>query len=99
MTKPELGTKRLCTGCGTRFYDLNTTPITCPKCGAPFKVVQTKTSTRSAQPAAARQPAVAPPNTEPTPPDPKDTLIEELDGDDPDVSELIDDNEKNKEDS
>jgi uncharacterized protein (TIGR02300 family) len=33
MTKPELGTKRLCASCGTRFYDLVHSPITCPKCG------------------------------------------------------------------
>jgi uncharacterized protein (TIGR02300 family) len=33
MTKPELGTKRLCTSCGARFYDLLHSPITCPKCG------------------------------------------------------------------
>lgn len=32
MAKPELGTKRLCTNCGAKFYDLNKTPITCPKC-------------------------------------------------------------------
>jgi uncharacterized protein (TIGR02300 family) len=33
VTKPELGTKRLCASCGARFYDLLHTPITCPKCG------------------------------------------------------------------
>jgi uncharacterized protein (TIGR02300 family) len=33
MTKPELGTKRLCASCGARFYDLLQSPITCPKCG------------------------------------------------------------------
>jgi uncharacterized protein (TIGR02300 family) len=33
MTKPELGTKRLCAKCGARFYDLLHSPITCPKCG------------------------------------------------------------------
>ncbi|MPZ36831.1 MAG: TIGR02300 family protein [Rhizobiales bacterium] len=32
MAKPELGTKRLCANCGAKFYDLNKTPITCPKC-------------------------------------------------------------------
>jgi uncharacterized protein (TIGR02300 family) len=32
MTKPELGTKRLCASCGARFYDLLHSPITCPKC-------------------------------------------------------------------
>jgi uncharacterized protein (TIGR02300 family) len=33
MTKPELGTKRLCASCGAKFYDLLHSPITCPKCG------------------------------------------------------------------
>jgi uncharacterized protein (TIGR02300 family) len=36
MTKPELGTKRLCASCGARFYDLLHSPITCPKCGTVF---------------------------------------------------------------
>ncbi len=38
MAKPELGTKRVCASCGARFYDLNKTPITCPKCGTEFTV-------------------------------------------------------------
>jgi uncharacterized protein (TIGR02300 family) len=40
MTKPELGTKRLCADCGAKFYDLNQAPIACPKCGAAFEAVQ-----------------------------------------------------------
>ncbi|MFQ5773718.1 MAG: TIGR02300 family protein [Kiloniellaceae bacterium] len=36
MTKPDWGTKRLCQGCGTKFYDFGRAPITCPKCGAEF---------------------------------------------------------------
>ena len=32
MVKLELGTKRLCSGCSARFYDLNKDPIVCPKC-------------------------------------------------------------------
>jgi uncharacterized protein (TIGR02300 family) len=97
MTKPELGTKRLCTECGARYYDLNTIPIACPKCGAQFKVVEPKTGPRSSQPAAVRQPAVAPRKTEPTSPEPKeDTLIEELDEDDADVSGIIDNKDDEK---
>lgn len=38
VAKPELGTKRLCQGCGAKFYDLNRDPILCPKCGTPFLV-------------------------------------------------------------
>ena len=33
MAKPELGTKRICVACSTRFYDLQKTPAVCPKCG------------------------------------------------------------------
>jgi len=34
MAKPELGLKRTCVACGTRFYDLMRAPATCPRCGA-----------------------------------------------------------------
>jgi uncharacterized protein (TIGR02300 family) len=33
VTKDNWGVKRLCPSCGTRFYDLNKNPATCPKCG------------------------------------------------------------------
>lgn len=36
MAKPELGLKRICPNCGTKYYDLNRNPILCPRCGAPF---------------------------------------------------------------
>ena len=36
MTKSELGTKRRCNSCNTKFFDLNTDPIVCPKCSAVF---------------------------------------------------------------
>lgn len=34
MPKEEWGTKRLCPHCGSRFYDLQNDPMTCPACGA-----------------------------------------------------------------
>lgn len=34
MVKPEWGTKRECTDCGARFYDMDKDPIVCPKCEA-----------------------------------------------------------------
>lgn len=37
MAKPEWGTKRTCHACGTRFYDLQHSPATCPKCGTVFE--------------------------------------------------------------
>jgi uncharacterized protein (TIGR02300 family) len=33
MAKPELGIKRVCVSCATRFYDLTKQPAVCPKCG------------------------------------------------------------------
>ena len=30
------GLKRICTSCGTRFFDLNKRPIVCPSCGTEF---------------------------------------------------------------
>ena len=33
MAKPELGLKRTCVACGTKFYDLIRAPAICPKCG------------------------------------------------------------------
>ena len=98
MTKPELGTKRLCAECGAKYYDLNTTPVTCPKCGASFQIIETKTASRSVQRPAVRQPE-APRKTEPTPADPTETLIEEVDEDDADVSQIIDGKEKDQEDT
>jgi uncharacterized protein (TIGR02300 family) len=32
VTKPDLGTKRVCASCNARFYDLNKTPAICPAC-------------------------------------------------------------------
>lgn len=39
-TKAARGTKRTCqnSGCGSRFYDLNRDPITCPICGAQYVI-------------------------------------------------------------
>jgi uncharacterized protein (TIGR02300 family) len=53
VTKPELGTKRSCARCGAKFYDLNHSPITCPKCGAVSEAVQASSRPR----AAPREPA------------------------------------------
>jgi uncharacterized protein (TIGR02300 family) len=36
VTKPELGTKRVCGSCTSKFYDLNKDPIVCPRCGTVF---------------------------------------------------------------
>lgn len=42
VAKPELGTKRQCRNCSTRFYDLARDPILCPKCGTVFQLHEAK---------------------------------------------------------
>jgi uncharacterized protein (TIGR02300 family) len=42
MAKPELGLKRVCVSCGTRFYDLARAPAVCPKCGTEQPAEQPK---------------------------------------------------------
>jgi uncharacterized protein (TIGR02300 family) len=39
-TKQDRGTKRTCQNseCGSRFYDLNRSPITCPICGSAYVI-------------------------------------------------------------
>jgi uncharacterized protein (TIGR02300 family) len=52
VAKPEWGTKRLCTSCGARFYDLSRQPIECPKCHTvldPDQVVRLKRSRSAPQ--------------------------------------------------
>ncbi len=36
MAKAEWGLKRTCQSCGARFYDLQRSPIVCPKCEAEY---------------------------------------------------------------
>src|SRR5690242_4929077 len=40
MAKPELGMKRVCVSCSTRFYDLQKSPAICPKCGTEQPIEQ-----------------------------------------------------------
>jgi uncharacterized protein (TIGR02300 family) len=40
MTKAERGEKHRCLACNTAFFDLNRTPIVCPKCDEIFQVVE-----------------------------------------------------------
>jgi len=59
--KPELGTKRACPSCGTKYYDLNRSPIVCPSCGTVFQVAATS---RAAERVAAKAVAVPEPVAE-----------------------------------
>ena len=49
MAKPELGGKRQCQNCGTKFFDLNRDPIVCPKCGTVFQALTRGAAARRAE--------------------------------------------------
>lgn len=36
MSKAEWGTKRICPGCGKRYYDMRKNPPVCPSCKTAF---------------------------------------------------------------
>jgi uncharacterized protein (TIGR02300 family) len=57
VARAELGTKRHCSSCGAKFYDLGKTPILCPKCGSVFEVAVVSASSRRE---AAKAPVVVP---------------------------------------
>lgn len=53
----NLGTKRACPECGTKFYDFLRTELTCPKCEEVFEVVEETTPTVAAPLPGARKKA------------------------------------------
>ncbi len=59
MANPEWGAKRICTTCGTKFYDLRRTPIACPKCETPYVPEPPPKPRRSAAPEAKVKPPAA----------------------------------------
>jgi uncharacterized protein (TIGR02300 family) len=59
VAKPELGTKRLCTNCSTKFYDLNKEPIVCPKCHTVMELATVAARARPETVAAASAAAAA----------------------------------------
>jgi uncharacterized protein (TIGR02300 family) len=65
VAKPELGTKRLCTNCGAKFYDLSKDPIVCPKCDSVVEIAplspRSRPTGRAAAPVAEEE--VAAPET------------------------------------
>jgi uncharacterized protein (TIGR02300 family) len=64
VAKPELGTKRICGSCGTKFYDLARDPILCPKCGTLYEIVAIPTRVSAAK---AAPPVPTPVAEEPEP--------------------------------
>ena len=92
MPKPEWGTKRECSSCTVRFYDLGKTPIVCPKCGAVFEL-----PARSGVPPAAVTSNAPKPDTtggsDAAAPAKAHDEAEPLEDEDVDDDDFIDDNE------
>ena len=78
MAKAEWGLKRSCQSCGAKFYDMQRSPIVCPKCGATFDP-ESLLKSRRAKPV----PAVAKPAPEPA----EAEVEEEAEGDEKEKEE------------
>ncbi|MFM8799114.1 MAG: TIGR02300 family protein [Tagaea sp.] len=97
MAKAEWGLKRTCQSCGARFYDLQRSPISCPKCGAEYDPEALLKSRRGKAAPAVVKPVVAetPEPEEAAAEDDEeeeDAVIEdtsELGEDDEDVAEVV----------
>lgn len=88
VAKPELGTKRQCPKCGTRFYDLGKSdPITCINCGQTF-LPEAILKPRRPIPEAVEEKVAKKPE-----PDTDDDILEEDDDGDMDTILEIEDDE------
>jgi uncharacterized protein (TIGR02300 family) len=67
VSKVEWGVKRLCQSCGTKFYDLQRAPITCPSCGTEADRESPLKSRRARSTAAAPKPVPVAPVKKPPP--------------------------------
>jgi uncharacterized protein (TIGR02300 family) len=59
LAKPEWGSKRTCSSCGARFYDLRRDPITCPICTTVYDP-ERQPRVRRGGPAIRDEPVLAP---------------------------------------
>ncbi len=93
MAKPDLGTKRLCPSCATRFYDLKKNPVVCPSCetAVPTEPVlkPKRAAAKEAAPVKAAEPAVVPDESEDELAEAKDIDVEVEDDEDDDEESLI----------
>jgi uncharacterized protein (TIGR02300 family) len=88
LVKPELGTKRSCPSCQTRFYDLGKEEIVCPNCGVTFVPEQLLPSKADHQTTKAR--VVAEPEPVPEPEIEVEKAEETVDTGDDDIADVED---------
>ena len=70
--KAKRGTKRVCGGCGAKFYDLNRDPAVCPLCETVFEIKKSEPKPKKA-PVKVEKPEEKPKAAE------GDTILEEED--------------------
>jgi uncharacterized protein (TIGR02300 family) len=78
VAKPELGTKRLCSNCAAKFYDLHKDPIVCPKCETVFTIAPVSSRSR-AEPARTKAPVEEEASVAPETADAEFVSLEEAD--------------------
>ena len=82
MVDSKLGNKCQCEACNAKFYDLNKSPVVCPKCNTTLKIVQAEKTPPADAPD-------LPPDDETELEDDEDTLsLEDIDDDDDDDDTL-----------
>jgi uncharacterized protein (TIGR02300 family) len=91
---PQLGSKRVCVSCSTRFYDMTKAPPVCPKCGTvqPPEVVRVRAPVREPRrPFRTPVPVAAEPEEEAAPlaDADEDAEVEEADDDDDEAPEVV----------
>jgi uncharacterized protein (TIGR02300 family) len=84
VAKPELGGKRQCQKCSTKFFDLNKSPIVCPKCSTVFHLAQLARSTGRTAPVGDDEIEIDPAAAELV-------ALEDADGPDAKVVDLVED--------
>ena len=89
MARATLGSKRICSSCNAKFYDLGRDPAICPECGAQHPQASFLKPRRVKPPA----PRAAPKKPVPKEEDADDIALEEEDEDDEAVDDLDDDDD------
>jgi uncharacterized protein (TIGR02300 family) len=97
VAKAEWGVKRLCQGCGAKFYDFLKDPSTCPSCGKKFdpealRARRSRSSVaKAAKPTAAAKKAEAKSDKADTESETKDLATDEPDDENDTVADSGDD--------
>jgi len=95
VVKAAWGLKRTCQSCSAHFYDMQKSPIACPKCGAIYdpdavaKTRRSRTATGADKLAAQRQAARRPEPAEAA--EVEDDEIEAIEGEDDEEEPVIED--------